>query len=70
MFDRQVREHEAVRRDGRIVFVFDFHGSQCGGFGSEVCPGEFAWNAKRGRMVLLPTPGKHTSTAAPVLPFQ
>ena len=70
VFDRQVREHEAVRRDGRIVFVFDFHGSQCGGFGSEVCPGEFAWSAKRGRMVLLPTPGKHTSTAAPVLPFQ
>ncbi len=70
VFDRQVREHQSAERHGRIVFVFDFHGTQCGGFGAEACPGEFTWSPKRGRMVLLPTAGKRTSTTSPVLPFQ
>ncbi len=61
VFDRQMRELKVVRRKGRVIFVFDFHGSECGGFGSEACLGEFSWSAKRGRMVLLPTPKKHTS---------
>jgi hypothetical protein len=66
VFDRQMRDLTIEKRDGRIVFVFDFHGSECGGFGAEACPGEFAWSAKRGRMVLLPTPSKHTAVAEPL----
>lgn len=69
VFDRQMRELNIENRDGRIVFVFDFHGSECGGFGSEACPGEFAWSAKRGRMVLLPTPARRTGVGAPIVPF-
>ena len=49
--------------------MFDFHGSECGGFGSQECPGEFAWSAKRGRMLLLPTPKKHTSISNPIEPI-
>ena len=70
VFDRQMREVQIERREGRIIFVFDFHGTHCGGFGAEACPGEFAWSAKRGRMVLLPTPARHTSIADPIVPFQ
>lgn len=69
VFDRQMRDLTIERRGRQIVFVFDFHGSHCGGFGAEACPGEFAWNAKRGRMVLLPTPAKHTSQASPIVTF-
>ena len=68
VFDRQMREVSSVRRGSRIVFVFDFHGSECGGFGAEACPGEFSWDAKRGRMVLLATPRKHTAVRSPIDP--
>jgi hypothetical protein len=66
VFDRQMRDLVIERRAGRIVFVFDFHGRECGGFGAEACPGEFSWSAKRGRMVLLPTPAKHTAVTNPI----
>lgn len=66
VFDRQMRELKVTRKNGAIIFVFDFHGSECGGFGSEACPGEFAWSAKRGRMVLLPSPKKHTAISDPI----
>jgi hypothetical protein len=69
VFDRQMRELTIENRAGRIVFVFDFHGTHCGGFGAEACPGEFAWSTKRGRMVLLPSPARHTSMSAPIVPF-
>ncbi|HQV02819.1 MULTISPECIES: hypothetical protein [unclassified Novosphingobium] len=69
VFDRQMRGLEIEKRAGRIVFVFDFHGTECGGTGAEACPGEFTWSAKRGRMVLLPTPARRTSMAAPIRPF-
>ena len=65
VFDRQMRDLSIERRGARNVFVFDFHGSECGGYGAEACPGEFSWNAKRGRMVLLPTPAKHTAVSDP-----
>ena len=68
VFDRQIRTVEHEQRGDQIVFVFDFHGSECGGYGSEACPGEFTWNANRGRMVLLPTPRKHTSQRSPINP--
>jgi len=63
-----MRSLDIQKRSGRIVFVFDFHGSECGGFGAQACPGEFTWNARRGRMVLLPTPKKHTSISNPLDP--
>lgn len=66
VFDRQMRELKISRRKGSIVFVFDFHGSECGGYGSEACPGEFSWSAMRGRMVLLTTPKKHTAISDPI----
>ena len=69
VFDRQMREVSTERRDGRIVFVFDFHGSECGGIGAEACPGEFAWSRRRGQMVLLPTPVRHTGTNDPFVLF-
>jgi hypothetical protein len=69
VFDRQMRALEIEKRGGRIVFVFDFHGTECGGTGAEACPGEFTWSAKRGRLVLLPSPARHTSMSAPILPF-
>lgn len=69
VFDRQMRAMTIKPRKGLIVFVFDFHGSECGGFGSEACPGHFAWSAKRGRMLLLPTPKKHTSISNPIEPI-
>lgn len=65
VFDRQMRDLAIEKRAGHNVFVFDFHGSECGGYGAEACAGEFAWNAKRGRMVLLPTPAKHTAVFDP-----
>ncbi|MEQ1496898.1 MAG: hypothetical protein ABL912_14195 [Novosphingobium sp.] len=66
VFDRQMRELEIVKRAGRTVFVFDFHGSECGGVGADACPGEFAWSKRRGRMLLLPSPKKHTSVTDPI----
>lgn len=69
VFDRQMRSVDIQKRPGRIVFVFDFHGSECGGFGAQECPGEFTWSTKRGRMVLLPTPRKHTSISNPIDPI-
>lgn len=69
VFDRQMRDLTIEKRGRKIIFVFDFHGSHCGGFGSEACPGEFVWSAKRGKMVLLPTPTQHTSQANPIIPF-
>ena len=60
VFDRRVRDRKVVKRKGRILFVFDFHGTHCGGYGAQECPGTFAWNARRGRMVLVPMPGKST----------
>lgn len=69
VFDRQMRELTITQRAEQIVFLFDFHGSECGGFGAEACPGEFTWSARRGRMVLLPTPTKHTSQSSPIVPF-
>ncbi|MFM5953297.1 MAG: hypothetical protein ACKOPE_03210 [Novosphingobium sp.] len=69
VFDRQMRDLKIVRRGKRNVFVFDFHGTECGGFGAQACPGEFVWNQGRGRMILLPTPRKHTSTANPIIAF-
>jgi hypothetical protein len=65
VFDRRMRAVEVVKRQDRIVFVFDFHGSHCGDFGAEACPGEFAWNAQRGRMELLPSPQRRTSQGKP-----
>lgn len=67
VFDRQMRELAIVQRNGRNVFVFDFHGSECGGFGSQPCPGEFVWDAAARAMVLLPTPARHTSVADPLI---
>ncbi|MBN8501437.1 MAG: hypothetical protein J0M19_09840 [Sphingomonadales bacterium] len=67
VFDRQMREVTIVKRQGRTVFVFDFHGSQCGGFGAEACPGEFAWDKRSGTFALQPTPGKHTGLAKPIV---
>ena len=69
VFDRQMRALEIQKRAGRIVFVFDFHGTQCGDTGAQECPGEFTWSARRGRMVLLPTPARHTSIPQPIVPF-
>jgi hypothetical protein len=66
VFDRQMRAVSAVMRKGRVIYVFDFHGSECGGVGAEACPGEFSWNAKRGRMILLPMPKKHTAVSDPI----
>lgn len=67
VFDRQMRELTVEQRDGRTVFVFDFHGGECGGFGSQQCPGEFTWEAKAKQLVLLPTPARHTAVADPLL---
>jgi hypothetical protein len=51
VFDRQVREVK-LRKVGRdTIFDFDFHGSVCGGYGVELCPASFSWDAKAGRMV-------------------
>lgn len=58
VFDRRVRDRKVETANGRILFVFDFHGTHCGGYGAQECPGTFAWNAKRGRMVLVPMVGK------------
>jgi hypothetical protein len=67
VFDRQMRELAIERRAGRTVFVFDFHGSECGGFGSQACPGEFAWDAAAKALVLLPTPARHTAVEDPLV---
>jgi hypothetical protein len=67
VFDRQMRELTIVPRGGRPVFVFDFHGSECGGFGSQECPGEFAWDPTAKALVLLPTPARRTGIEDPVV---
>lgn len=51
VFDRQVREVKMRKLAGETVFDFDFHGSVCGGYGVEVCPASFAWDARQQRMV-------------------
>ncbi|QPC93278.1 hypothetical protein [Mesorhizobium sp. INR15] len=50
-----VREQSISRRAGKIIFDFDFHGSNCGTFGAEACPASFAWDATAGRMIEEPT---------------
>jgi hypothetical protein len=67
VFDRQMRELTIAQREGRVVFVFDFHGGECGGFGSQECPGEFTWDAGAKKLVLLPTPARHTAVEDPLL---
>ena len=52
---------------GQTVFVFDFHGGECGGFGSQACPGEFAWDPAAKGLTLLPTPALHTAVEDPVV---
>lgn len=69
VFDRRVRDRKVETRDGRILFVFDFHGTHCGGYGAQECPGTFTWNAKRGRMVLVPMPGKSTRNSQAIERF-
>ena len=66
VFDRQARQVTVLHRKGLVVYRFDFHGGECGGYGAEFCPGEFSWNAKRGRMVLLPSAKRHTAVADPI----
>ncbi len=65
LFDRQMRALSIEQRDGNTVFVFDFHGGECGGFGSQACPGEFTWDAVAKALVLLPTPARHTAVENP-----
>jgi hypothetical protein len=67
LFDRQMRELAIEQRAGQIVFVFDFHGGECGGFGSQACPGEFAWDPAAKALTLLPTPALHTAVEDPVV---
>jgi hypothetical protein len=67
IFDRQMRKLTIEQRDGRPVFVFDFHGSECSGFGSQACPGEFAWDARAKALVLLPAPARHTAVESPLV---
>jgi hypothetical protein len=67
VFDRQMRGLKIDRRDGRTVFVFDFHGGECGGFGSQPCPGEFTWDARAKALRLLPTPARHTAVENPLV---
>lgn len=67
LFDRQMRELAIEQREGQAVFVFDFHGSECGGFGSQACPGEFTWDPVAKALVLLPTPARHTGLEDPVV---
>ncbi len=67
VFDRQMRGLTIEQRDGRTVFVFDFHGGECGGFGSQACPGEFTWDPGAKALVLLPTPARHTAIEDPLV---
>ncbi len=70
VFDRRVRDRKVETRKGRILFVFDFHGTHCGGYGAQECPGTFTWNARRGRMVLVPMPGKSTRDSRAIERFE
>ncbi len=56
-----VREYSIAQRGGETVFDFDFHGSNCGTFGSSACPASFAWDGKAGRLVERPTPQGETT---------
>jgi hypothetical protein len=67
VFDRQMRELSIEQREGRTVFMFDFHGGECGGFGSQACPGEFAWDPAAKALVLLPTPARRTAVENPLV---
>jgi hypothetical protein len=67
VFDRQMRELTIEQREGRRVYLFDFHGSECGGFGSQACPGEFAWDPASKELVLLPTPARRTAVEDPLV---
>ena len=46
---------QSATRNSETVFDFDFHGANCGTFGSEACPASFAWNRAAGRLVERPT---------------
>lgn len=67
VFDRQMRELTIEQREGSAVFVFDFHGGECAGFGSQSCPGEFTWDPAAKALVLLPTPARHTAVVDPLV---
>ena len=67
VFDRQMRALTTELRGGRTVYAFDFHGGECGGFGSQACPGEFTWDPAAKALVLLPTPAWHTAVENPLV---
>ncbi len=67
VFDRQMRKLTIEQREGSAVFVFDFHGGECGGFGSQACPGEFTWDPAAKALVLLSTPARHTAVENPLV---
>jgi hypothetical protein len=67
VFDRQMRTLTIEQRVGRTVYLFDFHGSECGGFGSQACPGEFAWDHAAKALILLPTPARRTAVDSPLV---
>ena len=68
VFDRQVREVKQRKVGRDVVFDFDFHGSVCGGYGVELCPASFSWDAKAGRMVER-VPRRGDGTIRYVSPF-
>ena len=61
VWNQVVREYKIARRGGETVFDFDFHGSNCGTFGSLACPASFAWDRQLARLVERPTPGGVTT---------
>lgn len=61
IWNKMVREVKVSRRNGEIVFDFDFHGSNCGTFGAAACPASFAWDPRAGRMAERPTPSGDTT---------
>jgi hypothetical protein len=67
VFDRQMRALAIEQREGRTIYVFDFHGGECGGFGSQACPGLFSWDPAAKALVLLPTPARHTAVENPLV---
>jgi hypothetical protein len=67
VFDRQMRTLAIEQREGQTIYVFDFHGGECGGFGSQACPGLFTWDPGAKALVLLPTPARHTAVENPLV---
>ena len=55
VWNQIVREYKVATRNDETVFDFDFHGGNCGTFGSEACPASFAWDRAAGRLVERPT---------------